>query len=70
MRLASQSFDNVVSLIILIGMIVYLFLALRRTYGDGWFVASARALALGAAFLPVLRAYRLLLFFVTLKTMH
>lgn len=32
--------------------------------------SAARSLALVVLFLPILRAYRLLLFFVTLKTMH
>jgi Protein of unknown function (DUF3667) len=65
-----QRFDNVISLVLLAGMIVYLFLALRKAYGDRWWAALTRSLLLGAAFLPVLLAYRLMLFFVTLKTMH
>jgi hypothetical protein len=32
--------------------------------------AAARSLAMVVLFLPILRTYRLLLFFVTLKTMH
>ncbi len=51
--------------------LVYLFVALRRIYGDGTIrrrAALARRWSL--LFLPILLAYRLLLFFVTLKTMH
>jgi len=62
--------DQLISLVLLLGMAVYLFLALKRVYGDGTIQAAARSLALVVVFLPVLRAYRLLLFFVTLKTMH
>jgi hypothetical protein len=51
-------------------MVVYLFVALRAAYGDRWWAALTRSLILGAAFLPVLLAYRLLLFFVTIETMH
>ena len=69
-RWTGQQFDNVISLVLLAGMLVYLFVALRRVYGDRWWAALPRSLALGAAFLPVLLAYRLMLFFVTIKTMH
>jgi hypothetical protein len=62
--------DQIISLVLLLGMVGYLFLALRRVYGDGIILGAARSLALVVLFLPILRAYRLLLFFVTLKTMH
>ena len=62
--------DSVMSLITLIGLIGYLVPAFRRVFGDGWGAAAARALGVGALFLPVLLAYRFLLFFVTLWTMH
>src|SRR5262249_47273322 len=69
-RWTGQQFDNVISLVRLGGILIYLFLALRKVYGDRWWAALPRSLALGAAFLPVLLAYRLMLFFVTIKTMH
>jgi len=62
--------DQLVSLILLLGLLVYVGIALTRVYGDRWYWASARSLVMFVAFLPVLRAYRFLLFFVTLKTMH
>ena len=62
--------DQLISLVLLLGLAVYLFLALKRVYGDRMIRAAARSLAMVVLFLPVLRAYRLLLFFVTLKTMH
>ena len=65
-----QTFNAVVTLVVLVGLVAYFFLALRRTYGDGRIAAAARALVLTALFVPVLSAYRFLLFFVTLKTMH
>ena len=69
-RWTGQHFDNVISLVLLGGIVVYLFVALRRVYGDRWWAALPRSLALGVAFLPVLLAYRLMLFFVTIETMH
>jgi hypothetical protein len=69
-QLGSQAFDDISSLILLGGIIVYFFVALRRVYGDGKVAGLARALALGVALPPVLWSYRFLLFFVTLKTMH
>ena len=62
--------DQLVSLVLLVGMLVYLAIALKRVYGDRLPAAIARSLALVVLFLPILRAYRLLLFFITLKTMH
>ena len=62
--------DQLISLVLLLGLAAYLFLALKRVYGDGMIRAAARSLALIVLFLPIPRAYRLLLFFVTLKTMH
>jgi hypothetical protein len=56
--------------VLLLGLAAYLFLALKRVYGDRMTRAAAGSLALIVLFLPVLRACRLLLFFVTLKTMH
>ena len=68
--LTSQRFDGAVSLLILAGLVVYLFLALRGTYRDGAIAAAARSLVLVALYFPIILAYRFLLFFVTLKTMH
>lgn len=62
--------DQIISLVLLLGMLVYLVIALRRVYGDRLLAANARSLALVVLFLPILRAYRFLLFFITLKTMH
>lgn len=66
----STDADNIVSSMILAGLFVYLYAALRRVYDDGRIAATTRALALTLVFFPVLLAYRFLLFFVTLKTMH
>lgn len=69
-RLSAQEVDNVASLIILAGAAIYLFLALRRSYGDRTVAAAVRSVALTALILPILLAYRFLLFFVTLASMH
>ncbi len=50
--------------------VVYLFFALRRAYGDRRLSAAARSVVLTIAVLPILQAYRFLLFFVTLWAMH
>jgi uncharacterized protein DUF3667 len=72
LRLAGirTSLDGPVSIVLIAGLLVYLYAALRRTYGDRWYAAAARAAALIVVFLPLLRVYRLLLFFVTLRAMH
>jgi hypothetical protein len=62
--------DQLVSLWLVIGMFVYLLIALRRSYGDRWYAAAPRAFVMVIAFVPMLRVYRLLLFFVTLYAMH
>ena len=62
--------DQLISLVLLVGMLVYLAIALKRVYGDRLPAAIARSLAMVVLFLPILRAYRFLLFFITLKTMH
>jgi Protein of unknown function (DUF3667) len=69
-RVNPNGHDIPLSLFALAGLIVYLYLALRRVYGDGRTTAAVRALALGACVYPMLLAYRFLLFFVTLETMH
>jgi len=62
--------DGIVSVAIVGGMVVYLSLALMRVYGDKWFAAVPRAVVLSVALVSVLRVYRMLLFFVTLYTLH
>lgn len=41
-----------------------------RRHSDGRVAAAARSAVLGLTFFPLVRFYRLLLFFVTLHTMH
>jgi hypothetical protein len=68
--LSGEAMQNGVGGVIVAGLAVYLYFALRRTYGDGAAAATARAIVLAALFFPVVQLYRLLLFFVTLNTMH
>lgn len=70
MGIARAGADGLVSIAIVAGLFVYLYVALRRVYGDGRLAAALRALALGALWLPTLETYRLLLFFITLRLMH
>ena len=65
-----QVLDFRVSMVILSGLTIYLYLAMRRAHGDSRVAAGARALTLGFLIYPILLAYRFLLFFVTLYTMH
>jgi hypothetical protein len=67
-HMGGQEWDNTVSLIILAGLAIYLFAALRRAFGDR--APAARAVALTVLFFPIVLVYRFLLFFVTLQTMH
>jgi len=69
-RLDARQWDNLVSSIILVGLAAYLFVALRRVFGDRAPVAAARALTVTLLFFPIVLGYRFLLFFVTLQTMH
>ncbi len=69
-RLGYQAFDDVVRWLILVGLVIYLFFALRRCYLDGRLAAAARSLLLVTLFFPILLGYRFLLFFVTLQSMH
>jgi hypothetical protein len=69
-HLGAHEWDNLVSSIILVGLAAYLFVALRRVFGDRVPAAAARALALTLLFFPIVLVYRFLLFFVTLQTMH
>ena len=69
-RLTSQGFDDVVSSLILVGLAIYVFLALRCCYRDGRLAGATRSLLLVALFFPILLAYRFLLFFVTLWSMR
>lgn len=62
--------DFIFSTVLILAQTVYLYFALQRTYGDGRGAAAARALALGSLVFPIILAYRFLLFFVTLYTMH
>jgi len=69
-HLTDENFDTLASLTVLIGLGVYLFPALRQTYGGGIILSSARTLAVLVLFFPILLVYRFVLFFVTLKAMH
>ena len=51
-------------------VLVYLFLGLRKAFGDGIGSALLRSLALTIAVVPILFLYRFLLFFVSIKAMH
>ena len=62
--------QDAVGAVIVGGLAIYLYFALRRAYGGGATAAVARALVLAALFFPVVQLYRVLLFFVTLKMMH
>jgi hypothetical protein len=62
--------DQFVSLGLIVGLFAYLLSALHRSYGDRWYAGAPRAFVMVIAFVPMLRVYRLLLFFVTLYTMH
>lgn len=66
----SGTFELASSVCALLVIALYLRAALRHTFGDGRAAATIRALALTAAFFPILQSYRLLLFFVTLKFSH
>lgn len=68
--LNAQDSDTVASSILLAGLLVYLFISLRRVFGGGRVTAAVRALGVTLLFFPIVFAYRFLLFFVTLLTMH
>lgn len=68
-RVSALTLDRV-SVVGLLIFGFYLFVAFRRTYDDRVLAASLRAAAMTVAFVPVLFGYRLLLFFVTMRTMH
>jgi hypothetical protein len=68
--LSGPAMQDVVTVPILAGFAGYLFFALRRTFGGGVFAAAVRAVVLAGLFFPIVQLYRVLLFFVTLKTMH
>ena len=68
---AARQYSNaVISVVILAGLPVYLYLALRRVYSDGRVAAAIRALVLAVLWIPLLNVYCLLLFFITLRMMH
>lgn len=69
-RPGAQRLDYAISLAALGGLVLYLYMALRRTYGGGKVATAIRAVAVGAAIYPILIGYRFLLFFVTLNTIH
>ena len=68
--LSNAAVDNLAAVLVQLGLAVYLAVALRRTFGGGLVAAGTRALAVAVLFLPIVRVYRFLLFFVTLQTMH
>lgn len=70
MRLSGATLEMASGVFVCSGIAVYLFYGLRHTFAGSKMTAMLRALALTAAFLPILFAYRFLLFFVTLKGMH
>ena len=60
-----RAIDQLVGLSIAVPLFVYLWLALRRAYGDRRLVAAVKAGALVAAVVAILIAYRYLLYFTT-----
>jgi hypothetical protein len=56
--------------VILIGLLMYLYAALRRVYGDGRVAAAARAVTMTVLWIPMVEVYRRLLFFITLELMR
>lgn len=68
--LTDWAMQNGIGGVIVAGLAVYLYFALRRAYGDGAAPATARAMVLAVLFFPVVQLYRVLLFFVTLNMMH
>ena len=49
---------------------VYLLIALRRVYGGGWAISAVKSFVLTYAVLYIIFAYRFILFFTTIYTMH
>lgn len=49
-------------------IVTYLTLSLREVYGDGWFAAVLKGVALAVLCIVVIQVYRLILFFVTFWT--
>jgi hypothetical protein len=70
MSIARAGANTVVSLTIVAGLLVYLYVALRRVYGDRPVAAALRSIVLAAFWLPTLAGYRQLLFVITLQLMH
>ena len=56
--------DGAFSVVLSLGLWLWVTPGLRRTYGDGWIGAACKGAALTYGVLPVLYAYRLLLFFI------
>jgi len=68
---AVRPYSNaVVTVVILVGLLVYLHAAIRRAYGGGRLPAAARALTMTVLWIPILEIYRRLLFFITLELMR
>ena len=69
-QLTAADRDSVASTLTLLGLVSYLFPALRRVVGDGRMAAVARTLGMTVLIYPIVLIYRFLLFFVTLWTMR
>ena len=69
-RRSFETEDFVFSVVLVVVQTLYLYFAVRRTYGDRRGPAAVRALVLGSLIFSILLTYRFLLFFVTLYTMH
>jgi hypothetical protein len=68
---AARQYSNaVVTVVILAGLLTYLYAAIRRTSGGGRFSAAARALTMTVLWIPILEVYRRLLFFITIEMMR
>jgi len=65
-----QYSNAVVTVVILAGLLIYLYAAIRRAYGGGRFSAAARALTMTVLWIPILEVYRRLLFFITIEMMR
>jgi hypothetical protein len=63
--LFSHSADTIMSAILVVALFTWLLAALRRAYGDGWIVATAKAIVLLFGMGFFVTAYRMLLFYTT-----
>jgi hypothetical protein len=63
--MANNMAENWLGLFIALGFALYLYLAIRRVYGDGRMRGAIKAVLLASSFMVLFQMYRSLLFFVT-----